>query len=167
MKAEDVRAQHPDVYDAIFESGAKSVRGTADAEKKEAVDTAVAERTTEILALVGAVTGQDASAKLAAMIEAGVTAKQLEAMKSAGVLGAGHYDFTSRQQILDGLNAAQSQAVGQAAGDGKAGNPAVEFDARVDDYMRVNGVKRGEAMDKVGAEHPKLREAWLKSKQAE
>lgn len=166
MKMEDVKAQHPDVYDAIYESGVKSIRGTADAEKKSAVEAAVADRTTEIMALVGVVAGEETAAKLTKMVDAGVSAKQLEAIKSAGLLG-GKTDSgaTSRQDILNAIAGNTNAPVGSTEPNVQADKPA-KFEALVEDYMRANNCKEGKAKLEVGAKHPELREAWLKSKQA-
>lgn len=166
MKAEDLKAQHPDVYNAVFEDGAKSIRGTVDAEKKSAVESAVAGRTTEIMALVGVVAGEEIAAKLSAMVEAGVSAKQLEAIKSAGLMG-GKQDSAavSRQAILDGLVANTNAPIGSTGPNAPADKPA-KFEALVDDYMRANSCKIGKAQLEIGAKHPDLRDAWLKSKQA-
>lgn len=116
MDLATLKAQHPDLYNQVRAEGAAEAK----AESEVAVKAATTAQTENILSLAKAVVGEEAHAKLAGLIAAGITADQAQALKTvfAGKPATGEEtDVSQRQEILSALQQVHSQGVppGKAA----------------------------------------------------
>ncbi|MDR2946712.1 MAG: S49 family peptidase [Candidatus Adiutrix sp.] len=105
MDYQTLAAQHPDLL-AEIETKAKA-GALAEAETK--AQAGISEARAQLMAMVKAVAGEDVSAKIARLAEAGISPAQLEAVLGAMPPAASAPD--TKQAILQGLQAATPAAV--------------------------------------------------------
>jgi len=159
MDKETLKAEFPELYDAIVAEG----REQAAAEQGTAVQNAISGENNRIMTLVGACLGEDASGKFATIVNAGLTPDQVSALgisigvsESAGPSG----DDTSRQEILEALKNGGQEALGKTKSEGAAADKS--FDVLVQEYQDEHKCSRTDSLRAVSAAHPEAHAAYLK-----
>lgn len=154
-----LKASHPDLFDKIKSEGVTEGKGSIDV--KGQVDAAVA----SVIGLVNVIVGEEMSAKVEALVKAGVSAEQAVAIK--GALGVSEpekkQDADPKKAILDALKTA---AQPPASGDGQQVDASgAGFEALVEAHMATAGATKGKAMMDMRAKHPQVYDAWIKGQQ--
>lgn len=154
-----LKASHPDLYEKVRSEGMTEGKGSIDV--KGQVDAAVA----RVIGLMTVVVGAEMTAKVDALVKAGVTAEQAVAIK--GALGVTEPEkkpeIDPKQAILDAL---KTSAQPPASGDGKQVDATVAgFNSLVEAHMAATGATKGKAMMDMRAKHPQAHDAWIKGQQ--
>ena len=132
------KADHPDLYSQVFDKG----KAEAAAETDQKIRDAVSAETDRVLALAGAVLGEDAAKAFTGVVRSGATAEMAASLKAVFGQGsepeddqdpdaaADDADKSSRARILDGLKQAHADGVGQQTGRDKPSEKSVEDQAK-------------------------------------
>lgn len=171
MTAATLRAQYPGIV--------QEIRAEAQAELKAASDSAIttAEKSAvnRVLALSRAVLGDETAAKLAALLESGVTPEAIAAIRAAGLLtppAAAPAPVPSapdtQAQVLAALRAATPGPIpavaGPLSGAPGSGDLVAVFDGLVLAEMG-KGKSRAIAIRDAGISNPDAKAAWLTAQQ--
>lgn len=153
-----LKANHPDLYEQIRSEGRAEGKGSVDV--KAQVDGAVA----SVIGLMNVVAGGEMTAKVEALVKAGVTAEQAVAIKGAlGVTEPKEEQADPKKAVLDALKAATPAP---ANGDGKQTEATnAGFEALVEAHMAAAGVTKGKAMTDMRVKHLQAYDAWIKAQQ--
>lgn len=126
MDLAELRKNHPDLYTQVLEEGKQAAAG----EEASRTEKAVKEEKDRVLSLAGAVLGEENGNRLAGVVNSGATVDMVTALKDTfsggenkGGEGTGQEQgggSASRDEILEGLEAAHSQGVNNQAGKNKA-----------------------------------------------
>lgn len=169
MNLAELKAQHPE---AVKELRAELEAGTA-AAAAQAQDSARAEAAKaeqdRVLALAGAVLGEEAASRLKAVAASGVSPEVLASLQ--GVLGGAPAADTKRdaqKEALDALKAAAAdKPLSPLAALGEEENKAApDFDALVAAHIKAEGCSRGAAITAMAAAHPEEHQAWIDAQNA-
>lgn len=154
MTKEQLQAEHPELHEALINEGKEQ----AGAEHKEAADKAVAEERERVTGLASAAFGEEAGAKFATIVSAGLTTDQVAALGITIGVSASGADAESRKEILAAIKEG-SQPVGKVAH--VEGTQPKDFEALVDEHMKANSSSRTDAMRAVVTAHPEAHAAYL------
>ena len=158
MTREELQAKHPDLFQQVLDEG----KAAATEANQQAVDAAVKQERTRIVALATAGFGEDAGKKFAAVAEKGLSAQDVSdlgiSFAPAAVLDT-TADEDSRQQILAAIKDGGQQPVGKLKGQDKDG-----FEAKVKAYREQHNCGRGTAVSATAKAYPDLHKAWLEEK---
>lgn len=162
MNLTEFRAQHPDLAAQAAEEARAGLLSPEQAQK-QAGEAAQGEKT-RIIGLVKAVLGDEAAAKLQAVVDAGLTPEQVIALKgvfaSPSAPAPGASEDQARAEALEAMKAAHGQGVSSAQP--PAGQPKHEqWKAMVDAYKAEHKCSVSEAMAAIEKQHPGLRQAYL------
>lgn len=158
MDKEKLKAEHPELYDALVAEG----REQAAAEQGDAVQAAIAGEKSRILALAGACLGEDAAGRFATIVNAGLTVEQVSALGisvAAAPAAAASGDEASRQDILAALKSGGQDPVGKT---GPEGDKDKDFEALVKEHQDEHQCKRTDALRAVAAAHPEAHAVYLR-----
>ncbi|MCP4624258.1 MAG: signal peptide peptidase SppA [bacterium] len=156
MTIDILTADHSDLVEQIR---AEAI-GSVDQEKIKAE--AVTAENERIMGLVAINFGKKEADKFAAIVAAGVTVEQFQAIRdvtptpSNTTLEAD--DDKKKAEMLEAIKAAGPANPG--AGSGKKEAPT-DFDAEVDRVMKAENIGKGPAVSKVVETYPELHKAWL------
>ena len=167
LTKETLKKDHPDIYNAIFDDAkAEGVAEGKTAAETEGLEKAVAERDTEILGLVGAGFGDEVQTKLKGMIDAKMTAAQVNAAKA--VLGGGEVaaggDQDKKQKILDAIKDKQGDGV-DTSGKASSSEDKVDFGAMVKARMDEKSCTEYDAIKHCRAGNEDAYEKWMEGQQ--
>ena len=168
MTKDELKKDHPDIYNAIFEDGKAegAAEGKAAAET-EALETVATERDTEVLALVAAGFGAEVQTKLKCMLDAKMTASQVEAAKAALGTSSSNEDDAeakAKQEILDRLKADGEGGV-DTSGKVDNGSGSTDFYTKVKARMDKKSCGEFDAIKHCRADDEEGYEAWMKTTQ--
>ena len=151
MTLEELKEQHPDVYEEALAAGRSSV------ETEELEQAAVEQGREYVLGLVQAQYGDDAEERLRSLVSTGITVDQYKAVV-AGMpeKQEGKNDDTVRQ-MLDAIQASGADNPGADSGADKGDK---NFWEEVERLIQTEGMARGSAIRKVAKEQPELHETW-------
>lgn len=152
MNKEELKAKHPELYQAVLDEG----RESAAEESAEAAKQSVADERTRIVALVSAGFGEEPGKKFSAVVEKGLTAEDIGALGISFGGGDSSADLESRQEILEGLRENGQQPLGKTKGE-----DTEDFEAKVKAYRAEHGCGKGKAVSAMAREYPDLHKAWL------
>lgn len=170
MNLAELKAQHPE---AVQELRAELEAGTA-AAAAQAQDSARSEgakaEQERVLALAGAVLGEEAASRLKAVAASGVSPEVLASLQ--GVLGGAPAADTKRdaqKEALDALKAAAAdKPLSPLAALGEEENKgAPDFGALVAAHIKAEGCSRGAAITAMAAAHPEEHQAWIDAQNAQ
>lgn len=157
MDLKELQAKHPDLVEQI----------TQQAREGMVPQKAVADEHDRVLALHGALYGDEAATQFSAIVETGVTADQVTALKGALQVNQpaaedSSKDLITRKEMLEAIQTAAADPVQTTAG--QASNK--DFEALIADYLAANqGANRTAALKAVAKAHPDLHQEWLKKQQ--
>ncbi len=115
MDLTKLKADHGDLYSQVINLGKEE----AAAENDQKIKDAVAEETTRILGIAGAVIGEEEISKVTTLVESGASVDMVSSLKKTfGSVtdNAETEDASSRQKILDGFEKVHSKGVGMVTG---------------------------------------------------
>ncbi len=156
---EQLKADHAELFEQVKEEGRAEIRPEVDATKNQAITDA----NSNMLALVGAVAGEEVAAQIQSAMDAGFSAEQVN--KAKELFGAqpqpdeGQPVNDATQGVLEGIQAATPQPALPADGGGSPAN----FDAAIDGYMEKNECSKGKAIKAMASKYPELHKAWVDS----
>jgi len=159
MDKEQLKAQHPELYESVLAEGKALAAAEAETKSKEAV----AEENSRIIALAGACLGEDVASKFSTIVSAGLSVDQVKALgiKAGATSAVG--DAEGRQEILNALKDGGQQPVGKVKVEDEAKE---DFDKLVADHQEKHQCSRTDALRAVSAANPGAHAAWLeKNKQ--
>ena len=160
MDLAQLQADHPDLYAQVMDAGRAEGREEMEARVTEAENAATLAQS-NTLDMVTAVLGNDARGRMDEVMDAGMTADQVQtAQKLFGTAPAAPAD-DARQAILDGITTTTPDP---AAGVDPDTTPD-DFMALVTAYEAENKCKRSQAMAAIAASHPESYETWLADQQ--
>lgn len=153
MNKEQLKAQHPELYDALISEG----REQAVAENSAKVAEAVTAEQTRVVALVSAAFGEESGTKFGAVASKGLSVDDVKTLgiSFSGSSAAG--DAESRKEILAALKEG-NKPLGKVAGE----EAEKDFEALVSEHQKANSCGRTAALQAVAASHPKEHAAYLK-----
>lgn len=152
MNKEELKAKHPELYQAVLDEG----RESAAEENDKAVKQSAADERTRIVALVSAGFGEEPGKKFAAVVEKGLTAEDIGALGISFGVADSSADLESRQEILKSLRENGQQPLGKTQGE-----DTEDFEAKVKAYRAEHGCGKGKAVSAMAREYPDLHKAWL------
>jgi ClpP class serine protease len=173
MDVNELKTKHPELYAQVMDLGKKQGKdeAAANAPDPEAAKKQVKD---EMLSVITAVSGQEMADQIKKITDLGLTAAQLEAART--VLAptkpaAGSEDETregkqtpTRQQILDGINAAGNRPLNAGTGQTPADTGKVDFMSEVEawkkDHPNDNHMAAVLAVRKI---HPQAYEKWIEA----
>ena len=162
-----LKANHTGLYDQIKAEGAAAEKEKNDAAMKEKIKAAV----DSALGVVSAVAGDEVGGKVKTLVDSGINADQVKALKDTLGLQAAKPDGKEQQpgqdakgKILDALHAATPPAAN--GGGRQVEGEGLDFEALVDDHMGKHPeVSKGAAMSAMQKKHPDAHKKWLEGKQ--
>lgn len=160
MNLTEFRAQHPDLAAQAAEEARAGLLSPEQAQK-QAGEAAQGEKS-RVMGLAAAVLGDEAAAKLQAVVDAGLTPEQVSALKGvfASPPAPGASEDQARAEVLEAMKAAHGQGVSSAQP--PAGQPKPEqWKAMVDAHKAEHKCSASEAMAAIEKQHPGLRQAYL------
>ncbi|MCF8090807.1 MAG: S49 family peptidase [Desulfotignum sp.] len=173
MDVNELKTKHPELYAQVMDLGKKQGKDEAaanapdpEAAKKQARD--------DMLSVITAVFGQEMADQIKKITDLGLTAAQLEAARTVLAPAkppAGKEDETqegkqtpTRQQILDGINAAGNAPLNAGTGQAPADPGKVDFMSEVEawkkDHPNDNHMAAVLAVRKI---HPQAYEKWIEA----
>lgn len=170
MNLAELKAQHPEaVRELRTELETEVAAVNAQARDNALAEGAKAEQE-RIMALAGAVLGEEAASRLKAVAASGVSPEVLASLQ--GVLGrtpAADTKRNSQKEALDALKAAAAaKPLSPLAALGEEENKAApDFDALVAAHLKAEGGTRGAAITAMAAAHPKEHQAWIDARNAQ
>lgn len=153
MNKEQLKAQHPELYDALISEG----REQAAAENGAKVTEAVTAEQARVVAMVSAAFGEESGTKFGAVVGKGLSADDI---KTLGISFSGQSaadDAESRKEILAALKEG-NKPLGKTAGE----EAEKDFEVLVTEHQKANSCGRTAALQAVAASHPKEHAAYLK-----
>jgi signal peptide peptidase SppA len=153
MTKEELKAKHPDVYQAVYNEG-KSAAGD--------VAGAVSAETTRVCSLVSAAFGEESGKKFAAAASKGLTAEDFSALGisfTGSAAATDDADLSSRQEILTALQEGGQKPLKTVKTD-EAGKE--DFNALVKAFQKDNpSATLADAMKAVAKEYPEAHAAYV------
>jgi signal peptide peptidase SppA len=171
MDLNELKTQHPDLYARVMEEGRKEGRQAAEAEAPDP-KAAATEAADRVLSIVKVVAGEETAGQVKQIADTGMTAEQLDAVKGLfakpeekpSQAEGTENPSPSRQQILDGLNAAGNQPLNSGGGAGAASGQEVDFLAEVEQHKKANpNDTHFQAIQAVRRIHPQAYEKWIEA----
>lgn len=168
MNLAELKAQHPDAVRELRAELEASAAAAAAQVQDSARDEAAKAEQDRVLALAGAVLGEEAASRLKVVAASGVSPDVLASLQ--GVLGGTPAADTKRDAQKEALDALKAAAAGKplsplvALGE-EENKAAPDFDALVAAHIKTEGVSRGAAIQAMAAAHPEEHQAWIDAQQ--
>ena len=168
MNLAELNAQHPDAVRELRAELEASAAAAAAQVQDSARDEAAKAEQDRVLALAGAVLGEEAASRLKVVAASGVSPDVLASLQ--GVLGGTPAADTKRDAQKEALDALKAAAAGKplsplvALGE-EENKAAPDFDALVAAHIKTEGVSRGAAIQAMAAAHPEEHQAWIDAQQ--
>ncbi|MFC1884663.1 signal peptide peptidase SppA [Thermodesulfobacteriota bacterium] len=154
MDIKTLKAEHPDLYQEIFNLGAQSIN------TKELEEKAAKEEGERILGLADVQFGEEQGGKFRAVVDSGATVDQFKAIRETTPEPEKKDD--QKAEILEALK--KSGAENPGAGGGEE-TQTKDYLTQVTEYQQENKCKKSEAMAAVAARDPRAHEKWILSQQ--